>query len=167
VVLEFHLVLLRIFYILFFKKIKFKFENSSILEFRPGRLRRIQRICEPCWAVEPSKLGNRKGRGPFMFATGQRSTVHERKCLQMPSASGWGVQPVRGAQLRSSLFAGVLRRLNSAVRPRKIRGIGGLLKTALGSACNMKMCGTVILATAYDVTVHIYSQKVTTDYAQE
>jgi hypothetical protein len=64
-------------------------------------------------------------------------------------------------------FAGVLRRLNSAVRPRKIRGIGGLLKTALGSACNMKMCGTVILATAYDVTVHIYSQKVTTDYAQE
>jgi hypothetical protein len=85
----------------------------------------------------------------------------------MPSASGCGVQPVSGAQLRSSLFAGVLRRLNSAVRPRKIRGIGGLLKTALGSACNMKMCGTVILATAYDVTVHIYSQKVTTDYAQE
>jgi hypothetical protein len=88
----------------------------------------------------------------------------------MPSASGCGVQPVRGAQLRSSLFAGVLQRLNSAVRPRKIHmqgGIGGLLKTALGSACNMKMCGTVILATAYDVTVHIYSQKVTTDYAQE
>jgi hypothetical protein len=36
-VLEFHLVFLHIFYL----KNKFKFQNSPILEFRPGRFRRI------------------------------------------------------------------------------------------------------------------------------
>jgi hypothetical protein len=76
VVLKFHLIFLRIFIIFIFKKIKFKFQNSPILEFGPDRFHRIlsnfneiRRICEPWCRVLPWTRTTKHGHIIIVFSS--------------------------------------------------------------------------------------------------